>query len=78
MKLTVHDDGIGFDPEAARHRVLKSGSMGLIGMDERAQLAGGRLKLRSAPGGGTTVSAIFPVSAVASDHPVLPAEVPAA
>jgi len=41
--------------------VMRSGSMGLIGMEERAQLAGGRLKLRSVPGGGTTVSAIFPL-----------------
>jgi two-component system sensor histidine kinase UhpB len=61
LKLAVHDDGIGFDEDAARLRVLKSGSMGLIGMEERAQLAGGRLKLRTVPGSGTTVSAIFPL-----------------
>jgi hypothetical protein len=30
-------------------------------MEERAQLSGGRPKLRSVPGGGTTVSAIFPL-----------------
>ena len=61
LKLVVHDEGIGFDEDAARLRVIRSGSMGLIGMEERAQLAGGRLKLRSAPGAGTTVSAIFPL-----------------
>jgi len=61
LRLVVHDDGIGFDEAAARQRVIRSGSMGLIGMDERAQLAGGRLKLRSVPGAGTTVSAIFPL-----------------
>jgi two-component system sensor histidine kinase UhpB len=77
LKLTIHDDGIGFDEEAARQRVLKAGSMGLIGMDERAQLAGGRLKLRSVPGGGTTVSAIFPLGAVASDRAGMAVEVPA-
>lgn len=59
LKLVIHDDGIGFDEDAARLRVIKSGSMGLIGMEERAQLAGGRLKLRSVLGAGTTVSAIF-------------------
>jgi two-component system sensor histidine kinase UhpB len=61
LKLVVRDDGIGFDEPSARQRVLRSGSMGLIGMEERAQLSGGRLKLRSVPGGGTTVSAIFPL-----------------
>ena len=61
LKLVVRDDGIGFDEPSERLRVMRSGSMGLIGMEERAQLAGGRLKLRSVPGGGTTVSAIFPL-----------------
>jgi len=41
--------------------------MGLIGMEERAQLAGGRLKGRSGPGGGTTVSAIFPLERPADE-----------
>jgi two-component system, NarL family, sensor histidine kinase UhpB len=61
LKLVVRDNGVGFDEDAARKRVLKSGSMGLIGMEERALLAGGRLKIRTVPGGGTTVSAIFPL-----------------
>jgi signal transduction histidine kinase len=61
LKLSIHDDGVGFDESDARERIVKSGNMGLIGMEERAQLAGGRLKLRSVPGGGTTVSAIFPL-----------------
>jgi two-component system, NarL family, sensor histidine kinase UhpB len=61
LKLVVRDDGVGFDESSERQRVLRSGSMGLIGMDERAQLAGGRVKLRSVPGSGTTVSAIFPL-----------------
>jgi signal transduction histidine kinase len=56
----VNDDGQGFDVAAARVRVVRSGSMGLIGMEERAHLAGGRLTVRSAPGEGTTVSAAFP------------------
>jgi two-component system sensor histidine kinase UhpB len=61
LKLVVRDDGVGFDELSERLRTLRSGSMGLIGMEERAQLAGGRLKLRSVPGAGTTVSAIFPL-----------------
>ena len=61
LTLVIHDDGIGFDEQAARQQLARSGSMGLIGMEERAQLAGGRLKLRTAPGAGTTITATFPL-----------------
>jgi signal transduction histidine kinase len=50
LTLTVEDDGRGFDPAAAPR-----GRHGLVGMRERAELAGGRLEVRSAPGSGTTV-----------------------
>lgn len=61
LKLTVHDDGVGFDAAAARDEAVRSGALGLVSMEERARLAGGRLKLRSVAGGGTTLSAIFPL-----------------
>jgi len=63
LVLAIADNGMGFDESAARQRLIRSGSMGLIGMEERAQLAGGSLGLRSAPGAGTTVSATFPLQA---------------
>ena len=62
LRLAIRDDGSGFDEEAARARAMKAGSMGLIGMQERAELAGGRLKLRTTPGSGTTVSVTFPLN----------------
>jgi two-component system, NarL family, sensor histidine kinase UhpB len=58
LELRVRDDGAGFDPVA----VTRAGSdgpgagLGLSGMAERARLAGGELDVRSAPGGGTTVT----------------------
>ena len=61
LKLTVRDDGVGFDQESARGTAAKSGSMGLISMEERASLAGGRLRVRSVPGAGTAVTATFPL-----------------
>ena len=61
LRLCVRDDGSGFDEATARSRAIQGGSLGLISMEERAQLAGGRLNVRSVPGGGTTISALFPL-----------------
>jgi len=54
LRVRISDDGRGFDPSAA------TDGFGLISMRERAELAGGRLELRSAPGEGTTISAVIP------------------
>ena len=59
LALSVRDDGKGFDLEAARRRGAAGGSLGLVGMEERAALAGGSLELRSAPGQGTVLLATF-------------------
>ncbi|MEO7598371.1 MAG: response regulator [Opitutus sp.] len=62
LQLAVIDDGVGFDAAAARVRAEGGGSIGLLGMNERASLAGGALTLLSAPGRGTRIEAIFPLS----------------
>lgn len=54
--LRVTDDGRGFEPAATDTQLL-AGNLGLVGMRERAVIAGGSLTVRSAPGQGTTVSA---------------------
>lgn len=56
----VHDDGRGFDVEAALARRGDRG-LGLIGMRERVDALGGRLGLRSAAGQGTEVSVAIPI-----------------
>jgi signal transduction histidine kinase len=55
LELTIRDDGVGFNFER-----LRTGP-GLVGMGERAELAGGRLDIESAPGAGTTLRARFPL-----------------
>jgi signal transduction histidine kinase len=59
LTLEVRDDGTGFDMDAARKKAIKSGSLGLISMEERAQLAGGKFEARSVVGSGTTILATF-------------------
>ncbi|HEX5787280.1 MAG TPA: sensor histidine kinase [Woeseiaceae bacterium] len=55
--LEVRDDGKGFD---SRGRESETG-IGLSGMRERARLAGGRLRVGSTPGKGTSIMAKIPV-----------------
>jgi len=50
VRVTITDDGTGFDPDR-----LRDGGSGLAGMRERAMLAGGRLDVRTVPGAGTTI-----------------------
>jgi signal transduction histidine kinase len=57
LHLQIDDRGRGFNPEA----VLKTPrSGGLIGMQERIMLLGGRMNIESSPGSGTTITAELP------------------
>jgi signal transduction histidine kinase len=59
LELRIRDDGEGFDPAALTRSSMGDGpgaGLGLSGMVERARLANGELDVRSAPGGGTTVT----------------------
>jgi signal transduction histidine kinase len=59
VRLTVADDGGGFDPGAAR----RAGGIGLASLEERAQLLGGGCRIASAPGAGTEIEATVPLPA---------------
>jgi signal transduction histidine kinase len=76
-RLVVADDGRGFDPAS---RVVTGGlareGFGLLGMRERAALAGGHAVVDSRPGAGTTVTVTVPVEA-APVAPVAAAPAPA-
>ena len=59
VAIQVRDDGRGFDlpaPDAAP----EAGHIGIVSMRERAEAAGGRFALESAPGEGTTVDFWMP------------------
>ena len=62
LVLELRDDGIGFEVAAVRARAAAGGSIGLLGMKERAILLGGQLDIESIPGLGSTVRMRCPLS----------------
>ena len=65
LRVTIEDDGLGFDPEAVFH--APGEHLGLIGMRERARMAGGHLRLETAPGRGVRVHLWLPTRKDASN-----------
>jgi signal transduction histidine kinase len=62
LELRICDDGIGFDVKSAFERGTGDFSLGLLGMQERAQLIGGKISIFSDPQKGTEIQASFPFS----------------
>ncbi len=60
--LGIRDNGVGFNP-ARPARPRKKGSLGLLGMRERATYLGGTLRVVSRRGAGTSVEARIPLAA---------------
>jgi signal transduction histidine kinase len=56
-ELAVADDGVGFDAAAP---AVRGRRLGLTSMEERAAAIGGRLRIESTPGSGTTVTLELP------------------
>jgi len=59
LRLTLRDDGRGFDPLSA---VGASGHYGLLGLRERCRLAGGTLEIASRPGEGSQLMVRLPLN----------------
>lgn len=58
--LTISDDGVGFTVPKSLDELVAAGKLGLVGLKERAVLAGGTLEVKSSPGKGTRVSVTIP------------------
>ena len=58
VKLTVADNGHGFDPEQ-----IPDNRYGLLGLNERVKLLHGRLQVESTPGQGTRLEVTIPLRA---------------
>jgi signal transduction histidine kinase len=59
--MALSDDGQGFDPTSVSLAFEHGRGWGLIGMQERATLAGGEFDVESMPGKGTTVRVVIPL-----------------
>jgi len=55
IKLTISDNGRGFELSGRVDDLPRSGKLGLAGIQERAQLLGGTLEVKSTPSKGTTL-----------------------
>lgn len=59
LRLRVRDDGAGMSPDAS----ARGGSLGLLGMHERARRLGGQVSVTSSPGAGTQILVDVPLRA---------------
>ena len=64
VHLTVSDNGAGFDAAVAR----EGQGLGLISMEERLKLLGGRLSIITKLKSGTTIHARVPLTSTAESH----------
>jgi PAS domain S-box-containing protein len=60
VRMVIQDDGQGFPAERLEQEV--PGHLGLITMRQRAQVAGGRVHIDTAPGRGTAVGVWIPLA----------------
>jgi PAS domain S-box-containing protein len=61
IRITVKDNGKGFDLPSSVGDLTRSGKLGLAGMRERARLLGGDIKIESEPGKGTSITVEAPI-----------------
>jgi signal transduction histidine kinase len=61
--LTLRDNAQGFKLEST------PAGRGLLMMQDYAEVVGGRCAIQSAPGEGTVVTAILPISGPGAEHP---------
>ena len=66
LKVSISDDGKGFDLSAIQSRYQDR--LGLLGMEERAESLGGNLSITSNPGTGTRIEMVVPIKAIRSDE----------
>jgi signal transduction histidine kinase len=67
IRLTIDDDGRGFDYPAVTSDAPGRGGLGLTSLAERARILGGRLRIESSPGRGTRLLIEIPLPTFAHE-----------
>jgi ligand-binding sensor domain-containing protein/signal transduction histidine kinase len=65
LRISIEDDGKGFDVARSMEITATGKALGLLGMQERVLMLAGELEIVSTPGGGTIVRASLPAEAAA-------------
>jgi PAS domain S-box-containing protein len=73
LRLTIEDNGIGFDPDA-----VPRGHLGLVGMQQRAERIGANLEIGRRPGGGSRIRVSLTLRAAPAVASAAPSSVVAA
>ncbi len=63
LRLTVEDDGAGFDPAVLASRPFRNAGFGLFSIRERLTFSGGGFEITSEPGKGTLATLVVPLEA---------------
>ena len=71
VRITVADEGAGFDPEILNHPAATTGGFGLLYLRERLGLVEGRLEVDTAPGAGCRIHITAPRRALVKPGPAM-------
>jgi signal transduction histidine kinase len=66
--LEIEDNGVGFNVNQVDSSYENRGSLGMVNMRERTELVNGMLRIDSAPGRGTRIQVLIPLSEEAEDR----------
>lgn len=76
LRVEIQDDGVGFDRDSTLTMARRKGSLGVVGMLERAEILGGDLSIESKPDSGVTVACRIPLGSERSNEGRATAAVP--
>lgn len=62
LRISVVDDGVGFDVDAVTGRFSPEGGFGLVSIEAQVQSIGGQLSIESVPGHGTEAVLSLPLA----------------
>lgn len=68
VRCSIEDNGVGFDVARARSEIRQDSDMGLVAMEERANMIGGSLRILSRKGIGTRI--VLTVPGKADEKPI--------